>query len=117
MRLLNPKRLACALVLVFLGGCLHPVAERVDSCLCTHAQHPIDLEPLLAADRATTARSSDSGLRPVSAQEEKKDTGDQPRQTLTGRLKVDPNLPGAKAPDIQLPPIRDTPPEKLNEAI
>ena len=95
-------RVMAAAGLLCLGGCLYPVAEKVDATVCDLAAHPYDLEPIQQAETpppdSSPAMLSDDKDKPSS------------RLTIPDEL-----LPGGKVPDIALPRLPDEKDPKRRE--
>ncbi len=96
------KHLVWALALIGISGCLRHCCPDLDESLCRQAETWVDLQPALPAEKESGASLGSPTIDPVvtSLQKEKKD----PPATLIERLKLPPALPGAKIPDIKLPP-------------
>jgi cobalt-zinc-cadmium efflux system outer membrane protein len=102
--------------LICLAGCLHPVAEHVDTTVCDLAAKPWDLQPIDHALPPPTATTSDSGKLPETPDIPKKPGGKE-KEKLVGPPVPPELLPGGKLPEIQLPPVggKDEKERKKNE--
>jgi cobalt-zinc-cadmium efflux system outer membrane protein len=132
---MSPKPSLWRLGLLLLAGCCCPVREQADRIVCEMAAHPFDVAPLALPDQsAPPATPYDTRVKPVSYQSEdaseSKDqqsdpaTGTQPSTDskqpatrLSERLQVPAEIPGSRAPLIQLPPLDPNKPKEREQAI
>jgi cobalt-zinc-cadmium efflux system outer membrane protein len=121
------QRLLCVLAALALGGCIHPVAERVEAVVGDLASQPLDVQipptpevekTTAQTDSSSAARNESAGearrgkksseLRPVSWQKREEATQPPGDQTRPGqplfekRLTMPLGLPGGN-PNLQLP--------------
>lgn len=127
--------ICCGLGIALVPGCLHPVRQNVDHVVCDLAARPMDLSPAsreapakpqtAPAKEETPSKSpgvtqlpakeQDEGLRLASFQlPQPAGIQDKPARPLAERLKIPPELPGADAPPVRLPP--PTAPRQEKEA-
>jgi cobalt-zinc-cadmium efflux system outer membrane protein len=108
--------------LLALGGCLYHVREETDQTVRNMVAHPLDLQPppATAPPQPTTAASAGEGPPRERAQPAQNlslvvdaqttalmQAADEPKPPADQfRLTVPPELPGAEAPPIRLPPGR-----------
>jgi outer membrane protein, heavy metal efflux system len=94
-----------------LSGCLSPVQQETDAIVCHSASVPIDWLPTApppleqspppGVKPAAFVGGSDGGIQPVGGVQPLE--GGQPKLTLSGRLQLPQNLPGAEAPKLKIP--------------
>src|SRR4051794_24152184 len=110
-----------AVGLLCFAGCLHPVAEQTDASVSQLASRPIDVEAIPAPERTCRAPAqtdpilklvvhrpkTDAAIiasqRPGAPQQSEQPTPPSSRPPPR-RLEVPPELPGAGAPRVTLPP-------------
>jgi cobalt-zinc-cadmium efflux system outer membrane protein len=111
--------LVWSVALLGLGGCSYAVREQVDLAICDLAAKPLDLPPLpppdLTPPHAGTASCAE--VQPVryQAPEGKDEAELKPPRKLAERLQYPPELPGADAPPIRLPPFKPDDPKSIKE--
>ena len=109
--LMLPKWLARPLWLLLLAGCCYPVREEADLSVCHLAAQNIDVQAAPLPDQklpgsasASQDASEEQEAGPVLNQDPASEhspvgTG----RTLLERLRLPPQIPGSRAPPIQLP--------------
>src|SRR6185369_950952 len=101
-----------------LTGCLHPVAEKTDETVSLLASRPPDVAPSHQEEPVAPmpAAAIDPGLVRVGLTTQEAGTAQEPTlpqpRRLPQRLIVPPELPGAGAPRVTLPPTTAPPKER-----
>jgi outer membrane protein, heavy metal efflux system len=83
---MSPRAASLAVVFLAFAGCTYGVRSEVDRAVCDAAAQPLDLEPVLPAPPPPEPAPPIQG------------------KGLAERLRIPPELPGARTPPIQLPP-------------
>src|SRR5262245_46322178 len=100
-------------------GCLHPVRENVDRVVCDLAARPMDVPPpysgnLPDARPAPATPAADTGSEEnIELVVQQQPVPQKPPKPFAERLQIPPELPGANAPPVRLPP--PTAPRKEKE--
>lgn len=141
MSLNLPKRSSWLMAALLLGGCCFAVRDEADRTVCNLAAQPLDVtmpavdenlpKPVKegAADQQTRfiappqlpAAQPEPGTDSIRQAAAQKPTTTEPRKPTTlpnklGNLNIPPELPGANAPPIRLPP-RTAPEKDIDAAI
>src|SRR5947209_17968282 len=103
----TPSRaISWGLLALLVGGCCYPVRERADLLVCDLAARPADVAPASTDESLPAPRRQTGSAEPGFSQAgEANAPGDRRRPiTLSERLRIPPELPGANAPPIRVPP-------------
>jgi cobalt-zinc-cadmium efflux system outer membrane protein len=96
--------------LLCLVGCLHPVAEHVETTVCDLAAQPWDLQPLDHAMPPLTTTTTETQKESQTTEIPK--SGGKEKQKLVGPPVPPELLPGGKLPEIKLPQLGQEKDEK-----
>src|SRR5947209_481726 len=101
---MSPKWFLTPALVLVLAGCTFPVREKADQAVCDLAAHPVDLQHLTSADLSAPTFPPSTPVYPPSPGANPRPGDGAPRQGFGQRLRIPPDLPGADAPLLQLPP-------------